>query len=158
MMVKIKQNGNCCSCEIIFWIRSILPFLRFKTEIFSSQARCNTNNNFAEIQGKVSGKYSWWRQIFGQYNFKNKIIVFTNKDSEYSSFSKENWILNRINVAFIFQNCCTTNIMDSPSSVNTCQRGRQTRVHQSAWHNHVWYHLRCGRIVPTQLDSQLSIN
>ena len=28
-------------------------------------------------------------------------------------------------------------------------------IHQSASHNHVWYHLRCGRIVTTPLDSQL---
>ena len=31
-------------------------------------------------------------------------------------------------------------------------------VHQSAWHNHVWSHLRSGRIVSSQLDSQLPIN
>ena len=31
-------------------------------------------------------------------------------------------------------------------------------VHQSAWHNHMWYHLRSGRIVTTPLESQLPIN
>ena len=34
----------------------------------------------------------------------------------------------------------------------------QIPVHQSAWHNHVCYHLRSGRIVTTTLDSQLSTN
>ena len=31
-------------------------------------------------------------------------------------------------------------------------------VHQSAWHNHVWYHWRSRRIVTTPLDSPLSTN
>ena len=31
-------------------------------------------------------------------------------------------------------------------------------VPQPAWHNHVWYHLCCGRIVTTPLDSQLPVN
>ena len=32
------------------------------------------------------------------------------------------------------------------------------RVHQSVWHNHMWYHLHRGQIVTTTLDSQLSTN
>ena len=35
---------------------------------------------------------------------------------------------------------------------------RKNTVHQSAWHNHVWYHLCSRQIVSTPLDSQLSIN
>ena len=31
-------------------------------------------------------------------------------------------------------------------------------VHQSAWHNHIWYDLHSGQIVTTPLDSQLPIN
>ena len=31
-------------------------------------------------------------------------------------------------------------------------------VHQSAWHNYVWFHLHSGWIVTTPLDSQLFIN
>ena len=34
----------------------------------------------------------------------------------------------------------------------------QIPVHRSAWHNHVRYHLRNGRIVTAALDSQLSTN
>ena len=30
-------------------------------------------------------------------------------------------------------------------------------VHPSAWHNHLWYHLRSGQIVTTPLASQLPI-
>ena len=54
--------------------------------------------------------------------------------------------------------CFAPYIMDSPSSINTRQRECQTGVHQSAWHNHVWYHLRSGWIVTTTLDCQLSTN
>ena len=54
--------------------------------------------------------------------------------------------------------CCTPYIMDSPSSINTSQQERQTRVHQLVWHNHIWYHLCSGCIVTNPRESQLSTN
>ena len=59
---------------------------------------------------------------------------------------------------FHFSLCFTPYIIDLPSSINTSQWECQTVVHQSVWHNHVWYHLHSRRIVTTTLDSQLSIN
>ena len=54
--------------------------------------------------------------------------------------------------------CGTLYIIDSPSTINSRQQERLTKLTKSAWHNHVWYHLRSGRIVTTPLDSQLPIN
>ena len=48
--------------------------------------------------------------------------------------------------------------MDSPSSINVHITRALEGVHQSAWHTHVWFHLRSGRIVIATLDSQLSNN